>query len=285
MKVDELLEKENVYYQNSGQDYLVKCLNPDHEDNNPSMRIDKLTGIFNCLSCGFSGNIYKHFDISVNLLDIEILKVKTKISKILDNDKFIIPIGSESFNRQYRGISGETYKHFQAFTHPDYEDRLCFPIYDLAKNLIGVTARYVHSGSVSNKYSNHPKGVSFPLYPAEPVIKNGAVIVVEGVFDVLNLYDKGIPNAVATLGISGGMAKKHKAKERFRNKMATLKLQGVSKLFICYDDGEGGNKAAIGMKNLLSDMFLIEIIKLRDGKDPGELNQDEIDNLKEIIND
>ncbi len=284
MKVDELLEKEHIYYQHSGQDFVVSCLNPEHPDNNPSMRIDKLTGMFNCLSCGFSGNIFKHFDVTVNMLDLDILKLKTKISKIIENNKFVIPIGSEEFARPYRGIAATTYQQFGAFTNPSYEGRLCFPMYDISSNLVGVSARYVNSGDVSDKYTNYPKGVSFPLYPARAEIVQGAVIIVEGIFDALNLYDKGIVNVVATLGISGGMAKKNNAKERFRNKMASLRLQGVTKLFVAYDDGTAGNKAAEGMKILLSDMFIVEIITLSGGKDPGELNQDEVDKLKEIIN-
>jgi len=284
MKVDELLDKEKIYYQHSGQDYVINCLNPEHPDNNPSMRIDKLTGIFNCLSCGFSGNLFKHFDVTVNMMDIDILKIKSKISRIKDNNKFIIPLGAEVFDRPYRNIKGETYKQFGTFTHPDYEGRLCFPIYDISNNLVGVSARYVNSGDVPDKYSNHPKGVSFPLYPTRPNIINGAIIIVEGIFDVLNLYDKGILNVVATLGISGGMAKRREAKERFRNKMAILRLQGVSKLFIMYDDGVGGNKAAEGMQRLLSDMFIVKVITLKGGKDPGELDQQEVDNIKELIN-
>ena len=34
-----------------GKDYVVSCLNPEHDDKNPSMRIDQITGIFNCFSC------------------------------------------------------------------------------------------------------------------------------------------------------------------------------------------------------------------------------------------
>lgn len=63
MQVLELLQKHGHKVKPSGQDYLICCLNPEHEDNNPSMRIDKISGIFNCLSCGFKGNLYKYYGV------------------------------------------------------------------------------------------------------------------------------------------------------------------------------------------------------------------------------
>jgi hypothetical protein len=38
----ELLQKNGLGYSVSGRDYLIKCLNPEHEDNNPSFRIDRV---------------------------------------------------------------------------------------------------------------------------------------------------------------------------------------------------------------------------------------------------
>ena len=52
MTVEELLASRNVYFIPKGADCLVSCLHPDHEDRNPSMRIDRITGIFQCFSCG-----------------------------------------------------------------------------------------------------------------------------------------------------------------------------------------------------------------------------------------
>ena len=62
MDVLELLNKQEVGYTPSGQDYLIKCLNPEHDDSNPSLRVDKVTGVMHCFSCGFKGNVFAHFD-------------------------------------------------------------------------------------------------------------------------------------------------------------------------------------------------------------------------------
>ena len=40
MDVIELLNKQHIVYTVSGQDFQIKCLNPDHDDRNPSLRVD-----------------------------------------------------------------------------------------------------------------------------------------------------------------------------------------------------------------------------------------------------
>ena len=46
MTVEELLVSRKVHFIPKGADCLVSCLHPEHEDRNPSMRIDRITGIF-----------------------------------------------------------------------------------------------------------------------------------------------------------------------------------------------------------------------------------------------
>ena len=46
MNVEDLLSKRNIHYTPKGRDFLVSCINPEHEDRNPSMRIDQITGVF-----------------------------------------------------------------------------------------------------------------------------------------------------------------------------------------------------------------------------------------------
>ena len=64
--VADLLKEKGVYYMPSGHDLLIRCLNPDHDDSNPSMRVHKDTGIYHCFSCGCKGNIFKYFGVFSN---------------------------------------------------------------------------------------------------------------------------------------------------------------------------------------------------------------------------
>ena len=76
MTVEELLTSRQLYFIPKGGDCLVSCINPEHADRNPSMRIDRITGIFQCFSCGYKGNIFTHFGEKANHLQVrrELLK-------------------------------------------------------------------------------------------------------------------------------------------------------------------------------------------------------------------
>ena len=78
----ELLQSKNVSYTPSGKDYLTKCFNPEHNDSNPSFRIDKVTGIAHCFSCGFKTNIFKFYGILTNNTSIKIAKLKEKLQAL-----------------------------------------------------------------------------------------------------------------------------------------------------------------------------------------------------------
>ena len=80
MDVLELLNKEEVGYTPSGQDYLIRCLNPEHDDSNPSLRVDKVTGVMHCFSCGFRGNVFAHFDTpGMSAKELKRKRIKEKI--------------------------------------------------------------------------------------------------------------------------------------------------------------------------------------------------------------
>ena len=44
MNVEDLLLSKDIQYIPKGKDFVIRCLNPEHEDRNPSMRIDHVTG-------------------------------------------------------------------------------------------------------------------------------------------------------------------------------------------------------------------------------------------------
>ena len=79
MNVEELIQKKKIMYRQQGADFVVHCLNPEHDDSNPSMRIDKITGIFHCFSCGYKGSIFKYFDTPVSFLEQKRARLKSKI--------------------------------------------------------------------------------------------------------------------------------------------------------------------------------------------------------------
>ena len=55
MTVEELLVERRVHFKQSPADFIVGCLNPEHDDSNPSMRIDRITGIYT----NFHSSLYR----------------------------------------------------------------------------------------------------------------------------------------------------------------------------------------------------------------------------------
>ena len=79
MNVIDILNNRQIKYKEAGRDYQISCLNPEHEDSNPSMRVDKVTGIYHCFSCGHKGNLFRLFGAEPNLIDLTVSKLQDKI--------------------------------------------------------------------------------------------------------------------------------------------------------------------------------------------------------------
>lgn len=277
----ELLKKHNVPYTEGAKDYIVRCLNPEHDDQSPSLRIDKVTGKMHCFSCGYKVNIFTHFGVVANHVSIKVAGIKDKLKAL--QTSFLgaeFPDEMVPFNRPFRGISAKTLKEFGAFyTNSSKEtlnDRIFFPIKDMTGKDVVFVGRHILSQG-NPRYLNHPTGVTMPIFPEVFKEKHTSAILVEGIFDMLNLYDKGLTNVCCTFGTNT----LHK---NAGPKLLPLKVQGVSKLYIMYDGDNAGRDAATKLKPILEALdFIVEIVEMEDGKDPGDLTQEDIDSIKEYI--
>ena len=279
--VSELLQSKNVYFTTSGQDYVTKCFNPEHTDNNPSFRIDRTTGICHCFSCGFKTNIFKHFGVLTNNVSIKIAKLKQKLRDVTEQLKGLeYPDGYTPITQQFRGISVATLRKFDAFYTDKVEklaDRICFPIPDITGRTTVFVARHTLSNA-NPRYVNYPGGTPMPLFPSS-VPKEGfaTIVLVEGIMDMLNLYDKGIHNAICCFGTNtllGGI----------REKLLPFKAQGITKIFILFDGDTAGIEAAKKLKPLIEEEnFTVEIIDLPESTDPGDLSEEDVRSIKEYI--
>jgi DNA primase len=279
--VQELLTKQGIRYQISGRDFLISCLNPDHNDSNPSCRVDRITGVTHCFSCGFKTNIFKHFGIVQNFVSIKVAKLKNKLKELNVNLNGVeFPDEVIPYTKSFRGISNKTLHHFGAFyTHgsSEYADRIWFPIRDVR----GKAAVYVGRHTMSNgnpRYLNFPTGVTMPVYPEVLHHKTGSVVLVEGIFDMLNLYDKGLTNVCCTFGTNTLF-------KEAEMKLLALKTQGVAKIYLMFDGDDPGQKAMLQLEPVLQECgYIVEKIVLEPDSDPGELTQEYVDSIKEYIN-
>jgi len=125
------------------------------------------------------------------------------------------------------------------------------------------------------RYVNYPAGVAIPLFPVRFDEHHRTIVLVEGIFDMLNCYDKGLKNVVCTFGTS-------KLLNDVQDKLLSYKVMGVEKVFILYDGDQPGRDAAKKIKPLIEACdFIVEIIDLPEDVDPGIMNVEDITQLIE----
>lgn len=281
MSVERILDQKGIPYSLKGSDALVVCFNPEHEDSNPSMRIDRETGLYHCWSCGYKGNFLEELRqptardkekiriIRENILDLRGLRTVPYPKDL--NPTMLTP---------YRGISITTLTKFSAFrSESDFPDRIVIPITTNGA-LVAMVGRYENT-SVSPKYLMKPKNVKAPMFPSPDLcdFSSGTMTLVEGLFDVINLHDKGLTNAVATLGTS------QISRENIYDKFLPYSSMGVTEVHIVFDPDKSGKNAADKLKKLIdyNTDLVCKIHELSDDKDPGDLSRDEVLALKRTL--
>jgi len=125
-----------------------------------------------------------------------------------------------------------------------------------------------------DKYYIYPSGVQMPFTPAKVKPIQNRVLLVEGIFDCLNLWDNGLKNTVCCFG----------TQQMDWVKLNLLKLQGVQGIDIMFDGDDAGQKAAEQLHTIAEKLELsVQKVKLKDGVDPGSLTPDQIKRIKERL--
>ena len=267
--IEDILEQRGIKYLSKGKDYVVNCLNPEHDDTNPSMRIDKITGIFQCFSCGYKGSVLTLFDEKINHLQLRRELIKQKIiEKKAESIGLSFPFNYTPYLGNWRNIRPDTYKKFEAFQHtnPDFINRIVFPIRDTSGKIVAFNGRHLTDGIP--KYKISPRGSKMPLFPSVAPRK-GKVILVEGIFDVINLHDKGLTNAVCCFGTSNIN----------EDKLSMLFIRGASVIDVFFDGDEAGQEAAKKVEAMCERVGLLSRNICLQHTDPGALAQSQVDKL------
>ena len=273
MNVEELLQSKSVPFVPKGKDFVVSCLNPEHDDNNPSMRIDQITGIFHCFSCGFKGNVFVHFGEKASFLHLRRELVKKKIrEKRAESVGLPFPRSALPYVGNWRNIKPETYRKFEAFQeHEAFVGRIVFPIRDISGRIVAFNARHMTGGTP--KYLIRPPGARMPLFPAKIDPIQASVILVEGIYDMINLHDKGLTNAVCCFG----------TRNINEEKLSILRLQGIEEAIVFFDGDEAGQTAAAKVQEMCENVDLltrnINVVDI----DPGALTENQVEKLKDKL--
>lgn len=152
--------------------------------------------------------------------------------------------------------------HFRDF----FKNRIIFPIYH-QKRLVGFTGRTLGTASKIPKYMNSGES---DWYKKREVIygwhingnnirRSKQVVIVEGQFDLLQLYQRGITNSIAISGSHFGV------------KQAAFIKQNVREAIIFCDGDSAGAKVGIKLGGRLLEQGVQVQILFIDGKDPDDL--------------
>lgn len=145
-----------------------------------------------------------------------------------------------------------------------FRDRLIFPIFNERGECVGFGGRTLDPHT-EPKYLNSPESkvfrkseILYGLFQSKESIRTeGEVFLVEGYFDYLSLWEKGIRNVVATCGTA--------LTEHHLKKLKPF----AEEWYILYDGDEAGRKAALRAVSLIiKEGFLPKVILLPEGEDP-----------------
>jgi len=145
-----------------------------------------------------------------------------------------------------------------------FRERLIFPIFNEKGECVGFGGRALDS-QVEPKYLNSPESkvfkkseVLYGLFQSKEFIKKeGALFIVEGYFDFLTLWDRGLKNLSATCGTA--LTQEH-----------LKRLKPLSEeIFLLFDGDEAGKKASLRALSLMVKSGLLpKVVLLPSGEDP-----------------
>lgn len=146
-----------------------------------------------------------------------------------------------------------------------FRGRLMFPIHNPSGKVVGFGGRDLTGDEKSPKYINSPESpvyqksrVLYGLHLTREAIRaEGAAIFVEGYMDLVQLYQSGIQQVVATSGTA--LTEEH----------ASLIRRYTQKVYLCYDaDSAGQNAALRGGEVLFQNLLDVQVLILPEGEDP-----------------
>lgn len=240
-KLIEYLEINDLKFIDRGDKISHCCLNPEHQETNPSsFTLLNETPFSYCSSCGFyltTENLYELLDLG---LDSNVLFISQINSLLNKKDKksihkevpIFLPIEEGKFEKDYRGISKETFEKVGAYyTIPNtyYARRIIFPIYDVENTLKGFEA--ISTNKKITPKVLRPKGIlTDEIFGFEHLIDSDTVFITEGLFSALSFIECGY-SGVYNFGVGS-----------IKNKIKKLLMKGIKNVIICGDNDEVGKK-------------------------------------------
>lgn len=271
----EFLEKLGIKV-HSETDSEIRCFCPFHEDDNPSSSFSKSKGVFNCFVCGGEtldslidklgedGLEYSYGvdDLQKKLKEMVTIDQEEEDADFFSSDFVRINYKNECPTYLLNRISFECVTNFDLHlcsnTKSKFDKRIIFPVYYEDKK--SFVARD-YTDLASRKYL-FPSGMKKSKYIFGEIGEE--VIVVEGVFDVMKLWDYGFKNSICVFGISPGF-----------EQIKKLLSSGVKRIILYADGDDGGLKLIQSFSEKYNRLFEINFMVCNWGLDPADMSKED----------
>ncbi len=276
-----ILDDRGIPYKktNSPSTILIRCTSGLHEDKDPSLSYNLEKNVFKCWSCDFKGGSSKFLQ-SIGIVTrvpietkqrFKVQKLRQKLTAFIEKDNLKLPNTRTSVDFPFKGISEEVLQEFGTFlTHEmGLEDYICIPVYQFGR-LRFIEGRLRLTSSKKPKYFRRPMGASVTqiLFPLDKIESTKEIILVEGIFDMLNMWQHGFKNVLCIFGTQNFGPKK----------VELLDQIGITKVHLLMDGDSAGVRAATSIQKLLeSNSIEVRNISLPPGRDPGDLSKYELE--------
>lgn len=277
-----ILKDKGIPYKNTNDPstILIKCTSGLHDDKNPSLSYNLEKNLFKCWSCDFKGGSAK-FCQSIGIVTrvpietkqtFKVQKLRQKLKSLSEKDGFSLPKTMTSVDFPFKGISETVLQEFNTFLTPEFglEEYICIPVYQFGR-LKFIEGR-LRFNSKKPKYYRRPAGASVNqvLFPLDKIEPTKEIILVEGIFDMLNMWQHGFRNVLCIFGTQNFGPKK----------VELLDQVGITKVHLLLDGDAAGARAAVSIEKLLeANSIQVRNITLPPDKDPGNLSKYELNHV------
>ncbi len=280
----EFLENIGIEVSNvNGEEIQFRC--PFHDDKNPSASFNTTDLVYNCFVCGGGSLKYLakqlgHEVIAEGLDKIppSVLSLEKQLMELMDESFIDEDIFDENFYKIENTIECPSYLldrvdfetilkfdlHICKTNRSIYDERIIFPIYSNEKR-----------GFIARDYTEiKPQKYLFPKNMQKQDylfgnFKGDTIIIVEGVFDVMKLWEYGYYSCISTMGVTIG------------DRQAEIIINNGIKNIIIMPDGDEAGMKFVERIGEYKDMFNIEAMFSITGKDPCEMGKYEVDHSYE----
>jgi len=201
-----------------------RCPYPDHDDKKSSFSINGKSGLYNCFGCGRKGNLVKliadlegvgwkrakaileqryGIDVAIAFTNFDFPDWENRyaLSEQAKDMALVYSIYAEAPAPQYyldRGFTEEDWFVWEGRVDPEHPV-MVFPVYGRDKQMVGIVARHMRSGSLryENLEGSDPKSTLYGIHLAQ---NSEEVVVVEGLLDTQRVK-KILGNRIDVVGL------------------------------------------------------------------------------------